>query len=498
MPSPSPERSPQADDFSPARWRSPWELDADLPDYGPIPDAPKDVRPAVKKKAERAAPERELPHEFDDIVRAVSSTRSRSMVGVVMLASFAFVSSLILWVLTRDGDPVWDEDLIPKALPSAVTHSAEVPRAAERLRLALDAALAPATDLPVGVAPALWSTPALAKGSEAAAAVVEKVKDLVSETDWDPKHPAWVQRDLGNHENWTNLATACSIAAVYYTRQKQDEAAVSLALDILSLGRRLQSITLLPTYYGRALTLHHVGCMALAHALQNTSLSALDLVKAQSDAEQCAPLDATLQAAMNDYYRFEKGLVAGPLTDDKADVLIAGMMTDRPGQLFFKPNETLELFAASFREIKGDLAKAPYLRADQIMNRIGPRGRPNALPGYPNYAGVKHANDRIWAYVDLMESQSLARARHELVTTMFGIRRYVALKGMAPPNLEALVTEKIFEKLPVDPFTGQPMVYSLGNRVLYSVGFDLKDEGGRPAGAPLEDDAEPSISFGGN
>ena len=419
------------------------------------------------------------------------------MMSLVVLASLAFVLSVTLFVLTRDGDPVWDGDLMPELTQPAVPPSDSLPRAAERLRLALDSAKPLGLEAPVGTAPTLWSTPELTRAAAVNATLMDNLRDLIGESEWEPGHPAWVARDFGNHEGWPALTNACAVAAAYHARLKQDEAAMSIGLDLLTLGRRLQTIHSLPTYFARGLDVHRVGCMALAAALQVTTLGAQDLAAAQADFEQCEPSQQVLQEAFNHYYRFEKGLIAGPISEDTVDLLIAGMMREKPGRLFFKKNVTLDLFATSFRELKSEVMKAPYLHTDQITPRIGPPMRPNSFPGHPNYSGMRHANERLWSYVMLMEQQSLARSRHNLVLTLFGIRRYAATKAAAPPNLDALVPE-FFSKLPVDPFTGEQLIYDLANRVLYSVGADLRADGGRGTGAPLEDDNEPTILLRGS
>lgn len=417
------------------------------------------------------------------------------MTGVVVLAMVAFVFTLVLLLLIRDDDPVWDEDLMPPAVDAGTVHATAPPRAAERLRLLLEVVQPTGVDAATGSSPFLWGTPVLARVMELNATLIANLEDLAGEQEWLPHHPAWVARDFGNHESWASVTTVCAAAAAYHVRMKQDADAVSIALDLLTLGRRLQTINSLPTYFARGLDLHRVGCVALAAALQNTTLSAADLLAAQGDFEQCLPSQAMLRDAFSHYYRFEKGLIAGPLSEDPVDLMIAGIMRERPGRLFFKTNATLSLFATSFRELKAEVMKAPYLHTDQISPRIGPPLRPRSFPGHPNYSGVRHANERIWSYVMVMDQQSLALTRHNLVLTLFGLRRYAASKGVLPPTLDALVPE-FFDSLPVDPFSGEKLVYDLVNRVLYSVGVDLRAEGGRATRAPLDDDNEPTIPLG--
>jgi hypothetical protein len=45
-------------------------------------------------------------------------------------------------------------------------------------------------------------------------------------------------------------------------------------------------------------------------------------------------------------------------------------------------------------------------------------------------------------------------------------------------SLEALVKDGILRKVPIDPFSGKPLLYLPGKRIVYSVGPDAKDDGG--------------------
>jgi len=52
--------------------------------------------------------------------------------------------------------------------------------------------------------------------------------------------------------------------------------------------------------------------------------------------------------------------------------------------------------------------------------------------------------------------------------------------GHYPENLEALVPD-ILPEVPIDPFTGKPIVYKMqnGELLIYSLGSNQKDDGGR-------------------
>jgi hypothetical protein len=66
------------------------------------------------------------------------------------------------------------------------------------------------------------------------------------------------------------------------------------------------------------------------------------------------------------------------------------------------------------------------------------------------------------------------------VIAVLGIMEYRQEKGDYPSNLNELVAAGYLDKLPIDPYSGGPMVYRRtdGGFLLYSLGKDLKDDGG--------------------
>jgi hypothetical protein len=65
---------------------------------------------------------------------------------------------------------------------------------------------------------------------------------------------------------------------------------------------------------------------------------------------------------------------------------------------------------------------------------------------------------------------------------LVAVRRYVLVHGQPPVDLENAAREAGLSAVPTDPFSGQPMRYKVvnGKPVVYSVGQDLKDDGGTP------------------
>jgi hypothetical protein len=84
---------------------------------------------------------------------------------------------------------------------------------------------------------------------------------------------------------------------------------------------------------------------------------------------------------------------------------------------------------------------------------------------------------------DHEERHDSAAAHLRLLTTELALRCYRCDHGSAPGSLQQLVP-KYLQRAPSDPFSGHPLIYrpSGTNWLLYSVGPDRVDDGGKPTG----------------
>jgi hypothetical protein len=100
---------------------------------------------------------------------------------------------------------------------------------------------------------------------------------------------------------------------------------------------------------------------------------------------------------------------------------------------------------------------------------------------------------------DLWEARSMRRASHErhelaaahlrLLMTELALRCYRCDQGSAPRSLQQLLP-KYLQQVPSDPFSGHPLVYQPAgtNWLLYSLGPDRVDDGGKPIGRVISGD----------
>ena len=75
-----------------------------------------------------------------------------------------------------------------------------------------------------------------------------------------------------------------------------------------------------------------------------------------------------------------------------------------------------------------------------------------------------------------------AVCKHSALQLNGALRRHRLSHGLYPADLDNLVPD-ILPKLPPDPFSGEPFKYrrEMGGAMLYSVGPDLDDDGGKEA-----------------
>lgn len=71
------------------------------------------------------------------------------------------------------------------------------------------------------------------------------------------------------------------------------------------------------------------------------------------------------------------------------------------------------------------------------------------------------------------------RAEREATRTVLALLIFERRKGILPEKLSDLVDEKILKSIPNDPFSNEPILYSRERRIVWSVGEDGTDDGGK-------------------
>ncbi len=426
-------------------------------------------------------------HEKISAVMAQQKRHKMNTLLMVAMCAFSFV--VLAFFYLRDEPAPVDADLQPEP----PVPNAQVPRAPDRFRMMLEAA-SPLSSPVQQTTPAWeWETPLLSRTVESNATSSDHWRAFLTDSDWQPRHPVWAGTDYGSHGGWEALMVGRSAVVAYYARRGEERIAFETALEMATTGRRLQTLHTWPTLFPRSVELHERACDLLAHLLAATQLDGYQLGQYQVTFEQTAPSETVLRDALNRFYLYERRLITGPRAGDAWDEATPGIPRLQHGALFFKPNATLQMFAACFRSMKNEVIKVPFARINTLASIIGPSGIPDGSLGSPNISGVRYANQRLWSYSGLVDRQGLQSARHVVVLTLFAVRRFSADTGRLPKTLSELVP-KYFTDLPKDPYNGEPLNYDPTRGLIWSVGMDFTNAGGHLTTLPLSDAYEPTVS----
>jgi hypothetical protein len=398
---------------------------------------------------------------------------------------------VLAYTYLKDEPLPWEEGL----RRDPFTETARDMSAPARMKVLLNAAAKlDAMDLPSGPA-WLWETPALARVLEQQGVVLDDLRDLLEEKEqeWQPRSSLWMIEDFGDDAAWQKVQVLKQAEAAYLGRRGQEEHAFLAAMDLAVLAHLLERLDCWPSFMNRSLEMQERCAQSLAELLKRTQLGADVLERLQEqEYRPWAPSADALRSAMSGYYAFERKLLLGP--DSGEPPLPPGYVPARSGWLFFKPHATLSLFTDSFRELQGESALTAFARQHQIEQRIQRLSTGGWLPS-SNRSGEAYFSAHIRPYAALPDRHAMARTQHAAVMTLFALRRHVLVEARLPENAAEL-TPKYLRAPVIDPYSGEPLRFNHIRGLIYSVGTDLKDEGGKPTMPPLGDPTEPTLETG--
>lgn len=415
-----------------------------------------------------------------------------SWTSLVLMAMAVLSLTFLAWLYVTDSAEVEDKDLMI-ATPPDLTPKVTAPG---RLAVFLGSVTAvPTTEL-IGRPAWEWDTVSMVKWLVENSQALDNLKDLLEDFDWHGRHSSWHFVDLGNHQNWASALILKQVEAAYLQRDGKHEAALSAALDLAELARRLQDIHAWPSFYFRSLETQRRCTDTLAELLQRTPASEEALGSFQQQFEACESSDEQVKRnVLPGFYWYEKKRLMGIQSGEPFDTMPAGVQRPMPKQLFFKTNETLGIISNTIRHLARQVGQTSAGATALREVWEGVSGSREVAAYQPNGRGVAYARRELEPYLDLPARQQLARTRHLLVVQLFAMRRFVAREKGLPETLDSLVPNYLKQQL-TDPFSGEAFHYDASKGLIYSVGSDLAASGGRAHLAPLADPGEPTVRIG--
>jgi hypothetical protein len=160
-----------------------------------------------------------------------------------------------------------------------------------------------------------------------------------------------------------------------------------------------------------------------------------------------------------------------------------------PVEYLYQPHRTEALYVDSYRSLqrRGGQTYLVYSREANDMNRlelqipIGMRKALQLLLG-PNAYGLAHWRMFAPELGHSVRFKCGENVRAAATSTILALLTYEHEHGSLPDRLDELVPGEL-NQVPIDDFDGAPLRYSRERRRLWSVGTELRDEGGSDPGA---------------
>lgn len=282
----------------------------------------------------------------------------------------------------------------------------------------------------------------------------------------------------GYYDSFSEIGDLLGIAAAERRNAGDIDAAFDYVLAHLrtAYARQQQNSSLLGYIIGAGST-----ALVLRHLEASVDVDTPDriLERVAGALRQAADPIADLERSI----RYEFALAAGALDKVKHGDFDPDWFDDAPPKLLFKRNRTHNNTADIYRAGLMQLAEPPADRP--------PWESPEAPEGLARLSGnafgdhLTYSSQLLPVVVDQADKQF---ASHRLLETKVALLRFRAANGELPDRLDQLAPAYLAEP-PSDPYDRRPLRYDPARGAAWSIGRNLKDEGGAPVAGPSAFDA---------
>ncbi|MDF1497903.1 MAG: hypothetical protein P1P85_00905 [Patescibacteria group bacterium] len=405
--------------------------------------------------------------------------------SIVMLIIVVILLPFILGLFTRDIDPINDSDLNLQVISIPDKDNAYF-------------------DL-IKIKDVLYKP----KGKE------KEIKDMIEGRMWDEKlaeeiisnnqkafeyfseasrKPKFQNPTLSNPENinpsmvfpslslWRTMSGYSLIKVLYLSKQGKENEAIYEALSSVYIGQKIQESQTVLIEYLVAMFLKERGLEAVQNIFASSNLDSDELKRyAQSLDQFYKNEDGFISIIKGEYY-YQYSIIDA-LVNGNTEILQThtgeqswDISQKLKNNYYFMPNKTKALFAG--------YARKNIENANKFCNNIQNVDIQMQVPS--SYLKVYFSENLIGKVFHDITALSLTSANAKkcnedsLVSAtqaLIAIKAYKNDNGDYPNSLEQLVPDYL-SSVPLDYFDGNLLRYSKENKILYSIGKDLKDDGG--------------------
>jgi hypothetical protein len=279
--------------------------------------------------------------------------------------------------------------------------------------------------------------------------------------------------------DWKKLAQVAVVRENFLLHNGQDKEAFDQIMDHVRLGQRMQNAhgPLIDYLVGTAV--RSMGLSQMQHWVGKTHLTPDQLkdyirqLGLNPDEESVA-----FANAIRGEYQFQIGVL-----DAMRQGKITNSDSDSEGYYYPQPKRWLPLF--NFSQTKALYAKGDLMWAKAAAHHFN-EANVAEMESRPSLASMYLSGNAVGQifYYMLMPAEAASLATKskgdtqlQATRVILALRGYQLTHGNLPADLNALVPE-FLDAVPADDFDGQPLRYAPDRKIVYSVGQNLKDDGG--------------------
>lgn len=278
--------------------------------------------------------------------------------------------------------------------------------------------------------------------------------------------------------SWRQVARINAVKAIYLMQQGEEESAFDEAIKIIKIGHNIETsknIHLISYLVGIAI--ERTGLETIQTLINNTSLPPEKLSFYQEQIRKYQPTNNS------DPFRVEylgfKNAMQNPALDETMQNLLKN-------NFYFKPNQTIELGIKHYRQSIDRFEKPCTDTSSVAMN--SPEISPWRIYFTENAVGKLLAGSITHSLGNVRDKKCAISALIHSTDILFGIKKYRIDNNSYIQNLQILSPNYI-NKLPNDPFSGQPFIIDYNELTIHSVGVNHNDNNGK------DDDILSSYNF---
>ena len=291
-----------------------------------------------------------------------------------------------------------------------------------------------------------------------------------------------------NLATWKELALLAGLRENLLMHRGQDKEAFDQMVNGVQLARRMQDSHSVLIGYLVGTAVNSLGLNQIqkwsgkSHLNPSQLKNYIHQLEFDPDEEAAAfanTMRAEYQCDMGTLYGLRKGMFVANSDSDFRLIKLNPLLP------VYNGSQTRALFASRFL-VWVKAAPLHYNAAeDEIKTKSEklPGGYDLRPPGPVSMILSGNAAGRIFYYSMLpavgaaLAKKSQADTQLQATRTILALRAYQLTHGKLPSDLNALVPEFLAE-VPTDDFDGQPLRYFADRKIVYSVGKNLKDDGG--------------------